>query len=130
MDEEIVVTVSPGEETPPAEETAAPVVIVADTPSNPPADSAVVVFSLEMLAERIAVLEGENVSLREQLTQAHSRMDTLNEMIVRLDDQIIDAIDDAETEPSEIVAEVVPPAAVETPTESNEPPRERKRKFI
>lgn len=124
MEEEIVVTVSPGEETPPPAETPPAVVVVAETPAAP-VESAVTVFSLEQLAERISVLEIENGQLKDRIQFLSDWQDSQSQRISELETE---EVIEEETEPVEIVAEVIPPEAA-TP-EVTEEPKARKRRFI
>lgn len=126
MDEEIVVTVSPGEETPPPVETPAPVIVVTETPANSGTDPAAV-LSMEMLFAQLTEARQEIDSLRSQVDFLSEWQSMQGQRIAELEtDEEIE--DDSEVD--EIVAEVIPAAVIETPPESSEAPRERKRKFV
>lgn len=127
MDDEIVVTVKEGE-TPPVTE---PVVIVVETPPivEPVAgDAAVVVFSLEQLAERVAELEREKDDSMARFESANSRLDNHSDRISSLEVAgIVEEVDDAIPN-GPIVVESIPVESAAVIEEVK--PTPRKRRFI
>lgn len=130
MADEVIVKVEG--ETPPVE--TAPVIVVSEAAPVGSAD-AIVVFTLEHLAERITQLEAARggdvatlVALSGEIDSLRSRVGDME--MLKIEDEIEDEIEEEiETEtPSEIVAEVIPPEIAEVIVEAA--PQQRKRKFI
>lgn len=120
--DEIVVKVDGGEETPPVVE---PVIVVTEPAAS---SDAIVVFTLEQLAERVAKLETDHVETNARFESVNSR---LNYHGTQISDMQIAEIVEVKAEPeaveeSVVVVESIP--AEEVTEESA--PKQRKRRFI